>query len=131
MSRDIVSDNSLPEISRESQEKLGAIVTDPVKMESLSEKDRQNIATARAEALAIAEEAFNKLDLDGNGEVDKQEVQQLASQGVGLPDNADPALLKALIKEFFADFDADRDGKIQKSMWLNFYGRLFDSVRAS
>ena len=43
-------------------------------MESLSEKDRQNIATARAEALAIAEEAFNKLDLDGNGEVDKQEV---------------------------------------------------------
>ena len=97
-------------------------------MEGLSAEDQANIATARAAALATAEEAFNKLDLDGNGEVDRQEVQQLASQGVGLPDNADPAQREAKINEFFASFDADGDGKIQKSEWLNFFGSLFDSV---
>ena len=97
-------------------------------MEGLSAEDQANIATARAAALATAEEAFNKLDLDGNGEVDRSEVQQLASQGVGLPDNADPAAREAKINEFFASFDADGDGKIQKSEWLNFFGSLFDSV---
>ena len=43
-------------------------------MEGLSAEDQANIATARAAALATAEEAFNKLDLDGNGEVDRAEV---------------------------------------------------------
>ena len=97
-------------------------------MQNLSAEDQANIATARAAALSTAEEAFNKLDINGDGEVDRTEVQQLATSGAGLPDNADPAQKEAKINEFFASFDADGDGKIQKSEWLNFFGSLFDSV---
>ena len=78
----------------------------------MTPKRQDKIKNARAAALAKAEEAFNKLDLDGNGEVDKYEVQQLAYQGVGLPDYAKIVALEANINEFFANFDADGDGKI-------------------
>ena len=95
-------------------------------MEGLNEEQRQQIAAAREQALATAEEAFNKLDIDGNGEVDRSEVMTLAKQGQGLPAGTS----EAKINEFFATFDADGDGKIQKSEWLNFFGQLFDSVIA-
>ena len=93
---------------------------------NLSQADQEQIATARAAALAQAEEAFNKLDLDGNGEVDRQEICQLA--GAGLPEGCDEATKNAKVQEFLDSFDADGDGKIQKSEWLQFFGQLFDSV---
>ena len=99
--------------------------------QNLSESDQQAIATARAAALQQAEEAFAKLDLDGNGEVDRNEIMQLASQGMGLPEQANEAAKEAKIKEFLDSFDTDGDGKIQKSEWLNFFGQLFDSVIAA
>ena len=48
--------------------------------------------------------------------------------GDGLPANCDQATKDAKIKEFLDSFDADGDGKIQKSEWLQFFGNLFDSV---
>ena len=97
-------------------------------MEGLSANDQQQIAQARQQALATAEEAFAKLDINGDGEVDRDEVKQLASSGMGLPDSADQAAKEAKINEFFASFDANGDGKIQKQEWLDFFGSLFDSV---
>ena len=44
MSRDIVSDSSLPEISRESQEKLGAIATDPIVEETNDDNARKALS---------------------------------------------------------------------------------------
>jgi len=99
-------------------------------MASLSQDDQAQIAQARVAALATAEEAFNKLDINGDGDVDKNEVMQLADQGEGLPDGANSAEKEAKIKEFFDSFDANGDGKIQKSEWLEFFGKLFDSVIA-
>lgn len=81
-------------------------------MAQLSQADQEQIATARAAALAQAEEAFNKLDLDGNGEVDRQEICQLA--GAGLPEGCDEATKNSKVQEFLDSFDADGDGKIQK-----------------
>ena len=95
---------------------------------SLSEADREQIAQARAAALTTAEEAFDKLDINSDGDVDRSEVAALAQQGVGLPDGANAAEKEAKIKEFFDNFDANGDGKIQKSEWLDFFGKLFDSV---
>ena len=95
---------------------------------SLSEADQASIATARAAALEQAAEAFAKLDLDGNGEVDRAEIMQLAEQGQGLPDGSSAEAKEAKIKEFLDSFDTDGDGKIQKAEWLAFFGQLFDSV---
>ena len=97
-------------------------------MQKLSEEESQNFALFRQIAINVTEEAFDKLDVNGDGEVDRKEVQQLANSGVGIPDNADPALKEAKINEFFASFDENGDGKIQKSEWLNFFGQLFDSI---
>ena len=35
---------------------------------------------------------FRKIDINGDGEVDRFEVEKLASRGLGLPDDADEAL---------------------------------------
>ena len=94
--------------------------------QNLSQADQEQIAQARAAALAQAEEAFGKLDINGDGEVDRSEITALA--GDGLPAGCDQATKDAKIKEFLDSFDADGDGKIQKSEWLNFFGQLFDSV---
>ena len=48
--------------------------------------------------------AFNELDLDGNGEIDRDEIEQLASQGGGLD--------ASKIDELFATFDTNGDGLI-------------------
>ena len=48
--------------------------------------DAATIAAARAEALQTAREAFQKLDLNGDGNVDKDELRQIALQaelGIG------------------------------------------------
>ena len=36
--------------------------------------------------------------------------------------------MNAELQGMMSTFDADGDGKIQKSEWLNFFGSLFDSV---
>ena len=102
-------------------------------MENITPGDVQgnisNTKKAKAAALATAEEAFNILDLDGNGELERAEVEQLLAQtqSTGLPCTDDPAARESKISEFFASFDANADGKIQKSEWLNFFANLFDS----
>ena len=99
--------------------------------QSLSDADQASIALARTAALAQAEVAFGKLDINGDGEVDRNEIMQLAEQGQGLPDGASAEAKEAKIKEFLDSFDADGDGKIQKEEWLAFFGNLFDSVIAA
>ena len=99
--------------------------------QSLSDADQASIAQAREAALAQAEVAFGKLDINGDGEVDRTEIMQLAEQGQGLPDGSNQEAKEAKIKEFLDSFDADGDGKIQKSEWLDFFGKLFDSVIAA
>lgn len=95
---------------------------------NLSDADREQIAVARTAALAQAEEAFGKLDINNDEEVDREEIMALASQGMGLPEQANEAAKEKKIKEFLDSFDTDGDGKIQKSEWLAFFGQLFDSV---
>ena len=93
---------------------------------NLSQADQEQIRQAREAALAQAEDAFKKLDANNDGEVDRNEICQLA--GAGLPDGCDQETKDKKIKEFLDSFDTDGDGKIQKAEWLNFFGQLFDSV---
>lgn len=93
-------------------------------------EQQATINAAREAALEQAREAFSSLDLDSNGFVDKDEVQKLASEGIGLPANADATQREQKIQEFFSTFDANGDGRISMDEWLKFFGELFDSVVA-
>merc|ERR1712014_546456 len=103
---------------------MGIIKSNFIQMSS----DAATIAAARAEALQTAREAFQKLDLNGDGNVDKDELRQIAMQaelGVG---NIDASEREAKIADFFQTFDANGDGKVQLSEWEAFFGNLFDPM---
>ena len=92
--------------------------------------DAETIAAARNEALQTAREAFQKLDLNGDGNVDKDELRQIAMQAdlSAAGGDIDAEQREAKIQDFFTTFDANGDGKVQLSEWLDFFGNLFDSV---
>lgn len=75
-------------------------------------------------ALQQAEEAFNKLDLNGDGEVSKAELEHIAKETA--PETTDPNAREESIRQFFTTFDANEDGKVQKSEWLSFFEKVFD-----
>ena len=84
------------------------------------ETDAASAATSRQTVLEKVTIAFNSLDLDGNGEIDRSEVEQLASRSGGL--------VAEKINELFTTFDNNGDGLIQKDEWLTFYGGMFDAA---
>ena len=97
----------------------------------MSSNPDATIAQAREEALRTATEAFSKLDLNGDGSVDKEELRKIAADsGVNFGAEMDVAAREAKIEQFFATFDANGDGKVQMSEWLEFFGNLFDDVVA-
>lgn len=101
-------------------------------MNGLTAEEQESIAAARAKALQTAQLAFEKLDLDGNGMIDRQEAQKLAasdelSGSIG-GGNQPVQDKEAKIQEFFDTFDEDKSGTIEKEEFLNFFGKLFDSV---
>ena len=95
-------------------------------MAELNEEQQATINQAREQALATALEAFNQLDVNGDGKVDRNEVAQLANAQV--IEGANEDLKAQKIDEFFKSFDENGDGFIQREEWLNFFGKLFDSV---
>ena len=97
-------------------------------MEGLDESQKQAIAAAKEQALSTALEAFKKLDINGDGEVDRTEIMALARSGQGLPGGVNS---EEKINQFFETFDDNGDGKIQQQEWLDFFGNLFDSVISS
>ena len=50
-------------------------------------EDKASIDSAKAKMRSGVNLAFNKLDLDGNGEIERCEIEQLASQGIGLTED--------------------------------------------
>ena len=77
---------------------------------ALSAADQEQLATYRAIALAQAEEEFTRLDINGDGELDRAELLPFASES--LPAGCDQATKDAKINEILGSFDSNRDGKI-------------------
>ena len=78
-------------------------------MQNLSAEDQAQIAMARQAAHTTAEEAYNKLDINGDGEVDREEFQIFAGEAAGLTDGATAEQKEAKMQIFFEEFDADDD----------------------
>ena len=74
--------------------------------------------------MRVAGEAFEKLDVDGSGELEREEITQLAGQMGNFAGNEEERERK--IDQFFKDFDTDGDGMISKQEWVDFFGRQFD-----
>ena len=93
---------------------------------SANEQDVIDLEVARESALKNAELAYDKLDNNRDGVVDLNEVKKLVGQSESIRgiDGVDQAKVDA----FFKTFDADKDAKVSKSEWLNFYSKLFDEV---
>ena len=87
--------------------------------------------------------AFKKLDVDGNGSIERSEIIKLAGLGKNTSNSdssnrrangrkADGGMnsMQELINEFFNAFDENNDGMIQKEEWLSFFAHMFDNVVA-
>lgn len=97
----------------------------------LDDREKRELAESRLEALEKAGKAFDRIDINRNGEIERQEVSQMAKQGLGGLSrfaHLDDVTREAKVDKFIQDFDSNHDGKIQRSEWLEFYGKLFDSV---
>ena len=89
------------------------------KMDSLNDEQKSQIAQARAQALSTAEQAFNDLDGNGDGEVTLTEVLQAGSPNVTINEEIlSQAKMNEELTNMMSTFDADGDGKIQKTEWL-------------
>ena len=88
-------------------------------MDSLNDEQKSQIAQARAQALSTAEQAFNDLDGNGDGEVTLTEVLQAGSPNVTINEEIlSQAKMNEELTNMMSTFDADGDGKIQKTEWL-------------
>ena len=94
-------------------------------MQNLTQEQQAVIAQKREEAIAEARQAYEKLDTNGDGHIDRDELKAHATAAgaklTGGQSDAD-------IDTFFATFDANNDGVVSKEEWLTFFGNLFDEV---
>ena len=97
----------------------------------LNQQEQDELAQSRLEALEKAGRVFDRLDVNGDGEIERAEVSSLARQGLGglaRLSQFDEQTREAKVDEFIKSFDSNGDGKIQRSEWLAFYGNLFDQA---
>ena len=94
-------------------------------MDNLTEEQKEVIAQKRAEAIEEAQTAYDKLDTNGDGHIDRDELIAHAKAagaklGAGGSDQD--------VDQFFQTFDSNQDGVVSKEEWLDFFGKLFDDV---
>ena len=92
-------------------------------MDQLTAEQTELIAAKRLEAIKEAEEAYDKLDTNGDGHIDRDELKAHAAAAGAKLGTAD-----ADVDAFFSTFDANNDGVVSREEWLGFFGKLFDEV---
>ena len=91
----------------------------------MTPEQQAEVARIRDETLVQVGEEYDKLDANGDGNVDREELIAVArSQGQGRN------VPEADLDSFFENFDANGDGKVSKQEWLDFFGRMFDEQMA-
>ena len=97
-------------------------------MNNLTDAEREQIAQQKNQALQEAEQSFSTLDTDGNGTVSRNELMELAKNGMGLTQAANEETRAKVIDDLIAQFDTDGDGMISKNEWLTFFGQMYDAM---
>ena len=105
------------------------VSTEAIQLESQKERMKEGaskIEEARAAALADAQGFFEKLDIDGDGQISREDMNVVARQTDEINSEADQAALDVEIDEFFTQFDTNADGMLPQSEWLEYFGSVFD-----
>ena len=93
-------------------------------MDSLTAEQQAVIAQKREDAIEEAKNAYDKLDTNGDGHIDRDELKAHATAaGAKLTGGSSDAD----IDTFFQTFDANNDGVVSREQWLAFFGTLFDA----
>lgn len=99
----------------------------------MSEEMKMMLA-ARQQAITSAGAEFDKLDLDGSGEVDQKELVEFARAQAGSTranmSTEDQVKAEAKLEAMIDRFDANDDGRVSKAEWSQFFGRMFDATMA-
>ena len=80
----------------------------------------------KADTLRQVGEEYDKLDTNGDGNVDRNELIEIA-RAKGEQHNVSAENLDS----FFNTFDANNDGKVSRQEWLDFFARMFDEQMAA
>ena len=96
-------------------------------VEQLPVEAQEKIAQARKDAIAKAMLEFEKIDKDGNGQIDREEVESMFKNCITAEEGKEE-LLTTKINDLFKTFDANNDGVISQQEWIDFFGSVFDSV---
>ena len=84
---------------------------------NLTPEQRQVVDAKKAEALAEAATAYEKLDINGDGNIDRDELKAHAAQAgaaFGGLTGGNGANAEEEIAAFFSTFDADGNGLVSK-----------------
>ena len=87
----------------------------------LTQEQRDAIQAIRNETLEKIGNEFDKLDLNGDGSIEREELLLVASR-YGSGDQ----MTREKLNEFFTTFDKNSDGIVTRDEWLAWFGQMFD-----
>ena len=76
----------------------------------------------KAETLDKIGYEFDKLDLNGDGSIEKDELLLVASRY----GNSGDQMTREKLSEFFQTFDKDNDGQVTRKEWMDWFEQMFD-----
>ena len=86
----------------------------------------------KRQARQQADQIFQKLDLDNNGSIDKEELRRVMTEDPTCqplpPQCCENMTQEQVIEKFFAEADTNKDGVVTKDELMDFMDRMIDQM---